>query len=245
MDQSESIAELAKAVCKVQSELKPVSKDAVNPFFQSKYADLSAISQAVLPLLSTNGLCVMQTTEKDTDGVTLVTTLAHESGQWIKGRLFMKPVKNDPQGVGSCLTYQRRYALAAIVGLAAADDDGNEASGKLQEDHPHGIPHEDSPKTKAAKDPANSKYANGKWKEVVIHFGKNEGKKLGALDAQSFHWWRVEWKPKPYKGTIDAKAAELRHALDVAHFEHEKAKEEMIHEEPKYKEDLYPEDQDF
>lgn len=254
MEQSKNIAALAKALCKAQSEMKPALKDSVNPFFKSKYADLASVSEAVIPLLSRNGMCVIQTTDKEADGVTLVTTLAHESGQWIRGRLFMRPTKNDPQGIGSCLTYQRRYALAAIVGLTSEeDDDGNAASRreeKLAPNPPMGSPHEDSPKTKAAKDPANSKYAGGKWKDVVVHFGKNEGKKLGELDNKSLHWWRVEWKPKIFKGIIDEKSSELRHALDVAHFEHEKAKAEHHQEHPpegapKFKEDMYEKDQEF
>jgi len=56
--------------------------------------------------------------------------LMHSSGEWISGELEMNPVKNDPQGIGSAITYARRYTLAGIAGIATEDDDGNAASGK-------------------------------------------------------------------------------------------------------------------
>jgi hypothetical protein len=74
---------------------------------------------------------VIQTCCSEIPEVVIVETmLAHSSGEWVRGKVAMKPVKNDPQGVGSCITYARRYSLAAIVGVAPEDDDGNQASGK-------------------------------------------------------------------------------------------------------------------
>jgi len=127
--QSESIAKLSEALSKAQGKIKGAAKDTANPFFKSKYADLASVWDACRDQLSTHGLSVIQTTEDSPDGATVVTTLSHSSGEWIRGRLTLKPVKNDPQGVGSAITYARRYALAAIVGVAPEDDDGNVASG--------------------------------------------------------------------------------------------------------------------
>lgn len=125
MEQSQSITELAKALVKVQKELKPAPKDSENPFFKSSYADLATVCKAVFPVLSKYGLSVSQIAENEG---AVTTILMHESGEWLKGTLSLKPTKNDPQGMGSAITYARRYALASICGLATEDDDGNEAS---------------------------------------------------------------------------------------------------------------------
>ena len=133
MEQSESIAELSAALAKAQGEMEGAAKDSSNPFFKSEYADLSSVWDACRKPLSNNGLSVVQTPEfmpDHPDIVCLDTILCHSSGQWIKGRLAVKPVKSDPQSVGSCITYLRRYSLQSMVGIAPDDDDGNAASGK-------------------------------------------------------------------------------------------------------------------
>jgi len=126
--QSESIAKLAEALAKAQGEITGALKESKNPFFKSSYADLASCWDACRKQLSEHGLAVIQTTAPDDSGVVVITTLAHTSGEWIRGSLRMVPVKADPQGIGSCITYARRYALAAIVGLAQIDDDANAAS---------------------------------------------------------------------------------------------------------------------
>lgn len=129
--QSENINELAAALAIAQGQITGALKDSANPFFKSKYADLASVWDACREHLSKNGLAVIQTTEAATpDQITVVTTLAHKSGQYIKGVLSMTPKDPSPQATGSCLTYARRYALAAIVGVAQVDDDANAASGK-------------------------------------------------------------------------------------------------------------------
>lgn len=128
MQQSESIKEIAAALAKAQGEIKGAVKDSTNPHFKSKYADLASVWDACRAALSKNGLAVFQTTETTADGIFLVTTLAHASGEWMRGTFPVQPVQNTPQGVGSALTYARRYALAAMVGVAPEDDDGNAAS---------------------------------------------------------------------------------------------------------------------
>lgn len=129
LNASENLADLAAALCAVQGELKPAIKQADNPFFKSKYVDLPGVWEAIRPLLAKNGLSVVQTFTASADGPTIVTTLMHKSGQWVSSELFLKPAKSDPQGVGSAITYGRRYALAAMVGVVAdEDDDGNAAS---------------------------------------------------------------------------------------------------------------------
>lgn len=132
MNKSESIGALAAALAKAQGQIKGAMKDSENPFFHSKYADLSAVWEACRKPLSDNGLSVVQTGDFELSVGTffLHTTLLHSSGEWIGGEIPVKPVKDDPQGLGSAMTYARRYGLAAIVGVAPEDDDGNAASGK-------------------------------------------------------------------------------------------------------------------
>jgi hypothetical protein len=129
MNQSESIANLADALSTVQGKLTYAVKDSANPFFKSKYADLESVWDACRSLLAENGLCVMQFPGEFIDGcMSLNTVLAHGSGEWISHEMSVPVSKVDPQGAGSALTYMRRYALAAVVGVVQADDDGNAAS---------------------------------------------------------------------------------------------------------------------
>ena len=132
MSQSESIANLAKALSIVQGKLTYATKDSANPFFKSKYADLESVWDSCRSLLSENGLAVMQFpglySELD-KSMSLTTVLSHESGEWISQEMSVPVTKADAQGAGSALTYMRRYALAAVVGVVQADDDGNNASG--------------------------------------------------------------------------------------------------------------------
>jgi hypothetical protein len=131
MRQSESIANLAKALSIVQGKLTYATKDSANPFFKSKYADLESVWDSCRSLLSENGLAVMQFPGEYFDGtMSLTTVLSHSSGEWISKEMSLPVTKPDAQGAGSALTYMRRYALAAVVGVVQADDDGNAASNK-------------------------------------------------------------------------------------------------------------------
>ncbi len=122
---------LAAAFVAFQSELTPVPKSADNPFFKSKYADLGAIQRHVQPLLAKNKLAVMQPTRTAPEGGTeLVTRLVHESGAYIEEVTKVLVTKNDAQAKGSGITYERRYAYSAMLGVVTddEDDDGNAAS---------------------------------------------------------------------------------------------------------------------
>ena len=133
MNKSDDIKELALALSKTQSILKGALKDSNNPFFKSKYADLASVWDACREPLAANGLSVVQMPCNDTpDSVALETILMHTSGQWISSVFSMPVSKHDAQAVGSAITYARRYALAAVVGIAPEDDDGNLASGKSE-----------------------------------------------------------------------------------------------------------------
>lgn len=130
---SASIGKIAGALSKAQGKMRLAAKDSNNPFFGSKYADLGSVWEAAREALAENELAVVQVPEGDVNGVVLTTLLIHSSDQWMKSVLKIKPVKADPQGIGSAITYARRYALAAMVGIASDDDDGNAASGNTGE----------------------------------------------------------------------------------------------------------------
>lgn len=121
------LSELAKALCVAQSQIKGAVKDSANPFFKSKYADLESVWEAIRKPLTDQGLSVVQLMDWREGHPVLVTRLLHTSGQFIESvmPLFMKA--QDPQALGSAMTYARRYSLAAIVGVPQIDDDGEAA----------------------------------------------------------------------------------------------------------------------
>jgi hypothetical protein len=134
MNRSESIDQLAVALAKAQAEITSAVKQSENLYFNTHYADLAAVWTAARPGLTKNGLSVSQFAETEIlDGagtiVSLTTMLLHSSGQWLAGQLRIVPAKTDAQSIGSCFTYMRRYALAAITGVVTEDDDGNAAAG--------------------------------------------------------------------------------------------------------------------
>jgi hypothetical protein len=130
--QSETIGALAAALSKAQADITGALKDSSNPFFKSKYADLASCWDACRKQLAANNLCVIQTTDLDdlTNQTVLKTILAHSSGEWVKSITPILTKDNSPQAQGSGITYARRYALAAIVGLAQVDDDAEAAQGR-------------------------------------------------------------------------------------------------------------------
>jgi hypothetical protein len=126
MNKSDSIKNIAAAIATFHIHCGKVAKSADNPFFKSKYAPLPEILEAIAEPLKQAKLSFAQFP----DGDSLTTILMHpESGEWMEASYAMHPVKSDPQAVGSAITYARRYALGAILGLNIdEDDDGNKAS---------------------------------------------------------------------------------------------------------------------
>jgi len=124
---SETIIKIMPALIKAQGEFAPAVKAKVNPHFKSKYVPLDVVLDAIAEPLRNNGIAIIQQTDILDGRMVLLTRLVHESGEWIAGRYPVQPVKADPQGEGSALTYARRYALMAIAGIAPEDDDGNAA----------------------------------------------------------------------------------------------------------------------
>lgn len=128
MPQSEKIGELAKAIAAAQAEMKPVKRENENPFFKSRYADLASVWEAIKPFHA-HGIAVTQIPfDAGLGMIGLTTQLTHESGEWISGSLALPVSKEDAQGVGSAITYARRYAIGCLTGVVTEDDDdGNQA----------------------------------------------------------------------------------------------------------------------
>lgn len=130
--QSKEIDQLATALSIVQGKLKPAGFNCKNPYYNSKYADMVSIWESCRQLLSENGLAVIQTMDFSENSIIIITTLTHKSGQWIKGKLAIRPVRQkkdagfepslDPQAIGQAITYGRRYSLSAIIGQVSDED---------------------------------------------------------------------------------------------------------------------------
>ncbi|MFA5286184.1 MAG: ERF family protein [Smithellaceae bacterium] len=193
MIQSETIGKLAEALAKAQAVIENAKKESDNPFFKSKYADLSSIWEACRKPLTDNGLSIVQSPvflTEHPDMVGLDTRLCHSSGEWLEGRIVMKPVKSDPQSYGSCLTYLRRYSLQSFISICAeVDDDGNAATGKKTNtkhdgakqpnDIPDTIgqpPEENSPQGNVASQNAKSVLISDKQRKRFYTIAKESGK---------------------------------------------------------------------
>ena len=142
MNQSETITKLSAALVKAQAEMSGAVKDSANPFFKSRYADLESVIKAIKEPFAKYGLAYTQFPVNDDKGVGVVTRLIHESGEWLECSYtlplgFVKKdgvvePRLDPQSAGSAITYARRYALQAMAGIPAVDDDAEMAMGRTQ-----------------------------------------------------------------------------------------------------------------
>lgn len=127
METSAETVELFTALHKAQAEMSGAVKDANNPFFKNKYADLTSVIKAIKEPCSNNSLFFTQHPILNDNAVGVETVVVHSSGQFMASKLLIPMSKLDPQGVGSCITYARRYSLQAIFGIPAVDDDGHAA----------------------------------------------------------------------------------------------------------------------
>jgi hypothetical protein len=186
MKHSESLSKLAPALHKAQGAIRGAIKDAKNPFFKSNYADLESCWDAIKGPLQSEGLMVVQTMGFIAGaGPTVITTLLHTSGEYISGEQPTCAKGDNPQELGSAITYARRYGLSAIVGLIQVDDDGQSAS---------------KPADSARQDPG----------AYVIQFGKKlVGQRLDAIDIYElagFSKWIALLKD-PSPAAIETRAA--------------------------------------
>jgi hypothetical protein len=130
---SDDIKEFVSALAKAQGQMKPAVFNRTNPHYKNKYADFTSCMDACREPLSSNGLALMQFPATVEGKLNLITMIAHTSGQWIKGEFPLIPSKMDSQGIGSSMTYAKRYSLCGMLGIvsdAEIDDDGEAAVGR-------------------------------------------------------------------------------------------------------------------
>jgi hypothetical protein len=185
---TEGKTELLKAFIAAQGEMDGAKKNASNPAFKSKYADLGAVCDAVMEALNKHGIGVIQFPTYDADGVHVETILCHTGGGTMRDTLSMKPARTDPQGIGSVTTYCRRYALSAICGIAPMDDDGNAASNlspgtKTPAKPAHSVNH--GQVNEPALNSASAK-KDGTWDVIMAKFA--EAKTVDDLDER-YRWF--------------------------------------------------------
>lgn len=127
---SNDITQLAKAMLAVQKQLNPATKDATNPYTRSRYSTLNAVMDACKTALLDNGIWLTQITVPSEPGtIALLTKLTHaETGQYQASVTVLPLQKPDCQGAGSAITYARRYALTAMLGIVTEDDDDGESA---------------------------------------------------------------------------------------------------------------------
>lgn len=141
MNKSDSIKNLAISLSKFQSEIHNPANTAKNPFFNSKYAPLNDVLNLVRPILSKYGLSIIQSPAGDGQNVSITTILIHDSGEWIESEtLTLKADKATAQGAGSAITYARRYALSAVLGISSEDDDDGNGASKEDKKKPDAKP---------------------------------------------------------------------------------------------------------
>lgn len=132
---SADLKDLFTALAKAQAEMQTAGLSAENPYFKTRYADLSAVVKASRPALTKHGLSIIQQIITHQDGYTyLHTLLCHMSGQWVESRVRIAPPKSDVQTLGSYITYLRRYSITALCGIVTSDedDDGTAAVASYQ-----------------------------------------------------------------------------------------------------------------
>jgi hypothetical protein len=136
MRSSESIKTLSSALNKAQKEIGSAHKGANNPFYKSKYADLGAVMEACKDALNRNGICVLQPVDTAETGTFVETVLLHESGEWVSSSLKVSCKNPDnPQEMGSAISYARRYSLQSIMFIPAEDDDGEKATAPIRKEN--------------------------------------------------------------------------------------------------------------
>lgn len=161
--------EYSDALVKAIGELQNVAKTAANPYFKSKYAPLDSIIEATRPVLLKHGLAISQTPVFQEGCAGVATTILHKSGYSTTSTLLLPMKDQSPQGVGSAITYARRYALAAVLGIASEDDDdGNAGTGLAKAPAKEERPSVARVADKKDESPRPAPSATSTWKNVEV-----------------------------------------------------------------------------
>lgn len=190
---SAELDKIATAMVAAQQAIVPATKDKANPYFKSKYADLEAVWAACREALHANGIAVIQGAMTIDGKPHMETKLIHTSGQWMTSFWELMPTKPDPQAMGSAITYQRRYSLAAMVGVVTEDDDGNAAAGKAKKEVEKPGATKPTPAKTETKPPVNGKKADPAtwWSSASL-----------AIPVKANNW--QEWDKRMYAAIAGA-----------------------------------------
>ena len=194
MRMSDMTNELSQALFQIQQQLQPVVKDARNTFIGNAYATLNMVMESCREILFEHNILVTQhpcaaPVELGPGYIGLETVLTHvESGQWISSTAIIPLTKNDPQGMGSAITYARRYSLCSILGIVTEDDDGNAASIPTKQAKTRTRPVEATQRQKVASDNSSSmsKILDASNRPVSLH------QNLPKIDGVSFRTVQAE-----------------------------------------------------
>jgi len=174
MKMSDTISELATALAKAQGQIEDASKDGLNPAFRSKYADLAAVRAVIREPLAVNDLAIMQFPRTRQGFVEVETMLIHKSGEFVSETLELPVAKFDAHGIGSGITYGRRYGMMSVLCLAAVDDDGNAATEK-------------APAAPKKAEPKKSEYSSAEVAALALNMKAAAEKGMSNLTAT----WRA------------------------------------------------------
>jgi hypothetical protein len=228
---SESINELAKALCEASKKIQPAIKAVENTFFKKNYADLKAIDHACRIPLTENGLCISQLMDSTNGQLTLITILMHSSGQWLKSYYPITYDKTTPQAIGSGVAYARRYSYAAIINVVTEDDDGEAATKRETETNKgqvilKGTYYPDPPKKETGEKP---KKQTDPEKQAYIDklTSAKDLIELQSLTAEV----KAEWNTDQFKAYVKTLEHKLRKGFETEMkdmFDAEEVKPEVV-----------------
>jgi len=186
---SDALNEIAPALAAAEAKIEGARKSVANTFFKSTYADLADVWDEVREPLTSNDLSIVQSSDLTEAGIVVTTRILHKSGQWIQTYTpAMAPKDQGPQAIGSCITYGRRYGLAAAVGCPQIDDDANAANGRKSDYH--------DPKGDVGKDvpPKEANAAADQLREALAANNPTKAKAVSADLNKNQDLYMAAWR---------------------------------------------------
>jgi hypothetical protein len=196
---------LAKALVAVQREMPAIAPNATNPHFRNQYVTLDHLLAKALPVLHKHGVALVQfPSHNDLGHPTLTTLLVHESGDEVRADMPLFLPKNDPQGQGSAITYARRYAFAAALGISGERDDDGEAASDAAVTHETAAAAQQGMARAPQQAAQTSQAAPASPNGFVFPSGKHQGKTLAEVDASYLDWYMQNGPRDDVKQAISA-----------------------------------------
>jgi hypothetical protein len=196
MSHSESLAGIGPALAAAFAEVENATKNAKANY--GMYVNLAGVLDEVRPVFGKHGVAVVQMPTVLEGRVVVETMLVHKSGEWIRGEVSAVVPKADPQSIGSAITYLRRYALAAVCGVAQEDDDGASASQPAKKQEPKRAPAQEEPKDLFT--PAQVARLRELLKSPHVPEGKRASALRGIDEGRPASWadqW-IEWAERTH-----------------------------------------------